>query len=344
MAFALIRTERLILRRPELSDAEAAYERRSLPEVAVYQDWEMPYTRERAEASTARAVEMGGPQVDRTWNITVVDAEQPDRILGDLAVQLKWGGRTGYVGYTFHPDHWGKGYATEATRALIEYLFTDLGVSRIESDLDPRNPPSARVLEACGLQFEGLTRESFWVGEECSDDMLYGMTRADWEAWRGRPRHRPDQVSLVPVTEENVAAVAALTTHKSQERFVAPMGVSFKDALVPGTEDGVPVVPWYRAIEADGEIVGFVMVAEPTPARPNPYLWRLLIDRMHQRRGVASAALDELEQTVRGQGATAIEVSWGEGPGSPGPFYRPRGYVPSGEIHDGETHAVKALR
>ncbi len=47
---------------------------------------------------------------------------------------------------------------------------------------------------------------------------------------------------------------------------------------------------------------------------------------------------------MRGQGATAIEVSWGEGPGSPGPFYRPRGYVPSGEIHDGETHAVKALR
>lgn len=200
------------------------------------------------------------------------------------------------------------------------------------------------MLEACGLLFEGLTRESFWVGEECSDDMLYGMTRADWETWRSRPRHRPGQVSLVPVTEDNIAKVAALTTHKSQEQFVAPMGASFKDALVPGTEDGVPLAPWYRAIEADGEVVGFVMLAEPTSARANPYLWRLLIDRMHQRRGVASAALDELEQSLRDQGASAIEVSWAEGPGSPAPFYLARGYVPSGEIHDDEIHAVKALR
>lgn len=343
MRFEPIRTERLILRTPVAADADAAYQRRSLEEVARYQDWEMPYTRERAQASTARAAEMGGPADGKVWTITVVDAAAPERILGDLAVELRWGGRVGYFGYTFHPDHWGQGYATEASRALVRYLFDDLGVTRIESSLHPDNPPSARVLEACGLVFEGLTRQSFWVGDECSDDMLYGMTRADWDTWIGRPRHRPAEVRLVPVTPDNRRDVAALVTHKSQERFVSPMLGNFRDALVPPVVNGATLIPWFRAIEADGEIAGFVMAAEATEAHPNPYLWRFLVDRMHQRRGIGSAALDAFEQWCRDQGTSKIEVSWVEGPGSPAPMYRSRGYEPTGHIDDGETHAIKQL-
>jgi len=308
VGFEPIRTERLILRPPRLSDAEAAYERRSLPEVARYQDWEMPYTRERAENSVAKDAAMDWPADGGGWNLTVVDAEEPDRILGDVYVGIKWGGRCGSLGYTFHPDYWGHGYATEAAQAVVEYLFTDLGVSRVESSLHPSNVASARVLEACGLIFEGMTRQSFWVGDECSDDMLYGMTRADWEAWRNRPRHRPDTVELLPVTADNRLAVGRLVTHKSQERFVSTMLGNFRDALVPPLLDGVALVPWYRAIVADGDIVGFLMAAEMTEAHANPYLWRLLVDRMHQRRGIGSAALDLFEQRCIDRGAKAIEV------------------------------------
>lgn len=343
MPFEPIRTERLILRRPVLADAEAAYQRRNLPEVARYQDWPLPYTREQAVASTAAGAAMDGPAVGEGWTITVVDAEAPKVILGDLYVELRWGGRTGYVGFTFHPDHWGKGYATEAARALVRHLFLDLGVHRVEATLHPDNVASARVLEACGLVFEGQTRESFWVGEECSDDRLYGVARPGWEAWRDRPRHRPEHVELAPVTADNCRAVAALVTHKSQERFVSPMLGSFRDALAPETLDGARLVPWPRAIVADGEVAGFLMAAEMTEAHPNPYLWRFLVDRIHQGRGVGSAALDLFEQRCRDQGATAIEVSWVEGPGSPSRMYRARGYEPSGKIEDGETHAVKRL-
>jgi RimJ/RimL family protein N-acetyltransferase len=343
VAFEPIRTERLILRPPRLSDADAAYERRSLAEVARFQDWEMPYTRERAEASMARSAAMDGPVEGAGWTVTVVDAEAPERILGDVVVELRWGGRTGYFGYTFHPDHWGQGYATEAAQALVHHLFTKVGVSRVESSLHPENAPSARVLEACGLTFEGRTRQSFWVGDECSDDVLYGMLRADWEAWCKRPRQRPDRVVLVPVTAENGVTVGRLATDKSQERFVTPMCGSFRDALLPPVHMGLPLVPWFRAIEADGEIVGFIMAAEMTEAHENPYLWRLLIDRMHQRRGIGSAALDLFEAWCAGRGATSIEVSWVEGPGSPAPMYGARGYVPSGKIEEGETHAIKQL-
>ncbi|MEO6123223.1 MAG: GNAT family N-acetyltransferase [Ilumatobacteraceae bacterium] len=343
MKFEPIRTERLVLRPPRLNDAEAAYQRRSLAEVARYQDWEMPYTRERAERSMARVAAMVGPVPGAGWTITVVDADAPERIVGDLAVELRWEGRVGYFGYTFHPDHWGRGYATEAAQALAHYLFVEVGVSRIESSLHPDNVASARVMEACGLTFEGHTRESFWVGDECSDDMLYGMTRADWDAWCARPRHRPSRVELAPITADNRRTVGDLVTHKSQERFVSTMLGNFRDALVPPLFDGATVVPWYRAIEADGETVGFILAAEVNDNHPNPYLWRLLIDRIHQRRGIGSAALDQFERWCLDQGATAVDVSWREGPGSPAPMYRARGYQPTGEITDGEIHAVKQL-
>ena len=118
---------------------------------------------------------------------------------------------------------------------------------------------------------------------------------------------------------------------------------NFRDALVPPLLNDVALVPWFRAIEADGDIAGFIMAAEMTEAHPNPYLWRLLIDRMHQRRGIGAAALDLFEQRCVDEGATAIEVSWVEGPGSPAPMYQARGYEPSGETEYGETHAVKRL-
>lgn len=343
MVFQPIRTERLLLRPIEPGDAHALAERRNLPQVARYQDWELPYTLERAEQAVSRLAEMDGPEDGSGWSLTVTDAARPDRIMGDVFIGIKWEGRTAEVGYTFHPDFWGRGYATEATEATIEWLFNQFGVSRIEASAHPDNPSSHRVMEACGLVFEGLTRQSFWVGQECSDDILYGMTKADWEAWNNRSRHRPERVELVPVTTDNRRTVAKLATHKSQERFVATMAINFCDALVPPVYDGRQTVPWYRAIEADGEIVGFIMATEVNDDFPQPYLWRFLIDRMHQRRGVGSAALDLFEQQCRHEGATVVEVSWAEGPGSPAPMYLARGYEPSGEIEDGEVHAVKAL-
>ncbi len=342
VTFEPIRTERLILRPPFLSDAEAAFIRRNLPEVARYQDWELPYSRARAEQKTAAGVALDGPTDGTWWSLTVVKAANPEQILGDLAVEISWGGRSAAIGYTFHPDHWGQGYATEAAQALIHYLFTDVGVSRVAATLHPDNPASARVLEACGMTFEGLTRQSFWVGDDCSDDMLYGMTRSDWDAWCNRSRRRPAVVNFVPVTADNSEAVGNLATHKSQERFVSPMLRNFRDALAPPRRDDAQLVPWYRAIEADGDIVGFLMATEVTATR-NPYLWRFLVDRMHQRRGIGSAALNLFEDRCREQGATAIEVNWREGLGSPAPMFRARRYVPSGRIDDGEIHAVKQL-
>ncbi len=207
----------------------------------------------------------------------------------------------------------------------------------------PTTTASARLLEQLGFEFEGRTKRSFWVGDENTDDALYGLVRDDYEAWRSRPTSAPDTVRLVEIRPETEPTVSRLVTHKSQERFVSPNIRSFAHALFPEVVDGAPVVPWFRAVEADGELVGFVMLAEITEAHPEPYLWRLMVDRRHQRRRIGDRVLDLVIDQCRDWGASTLVVSWEEGVGGPRPFYERRGFVPTGRIVDGETEARLVL-
>jgi RimJ/RimL family protein N-acetyltransferase len=340
--FKPIRTERLLIRPFRLDDVGAVHAWRNDPEVAKYQDWLMPYPMEKAERIVSELSQMEGPKNKEWWMAVIADPDT-DEQLGELGAHLTWEGRSAEVGYTLAKRHWGKGYAVEALSALVRYLFEDLGVTRQYGMLHPDNSASAMVLERTGFIFEGHTKSSFWVGDEVSDDWIYGLIRPDWEKWCDRKRQPPQRVELIEVTTENERTVARLSTHKTQESFVAPMLASFTDALFPEVVDGAPVVPWMRAIVADDEIVGFVMLALRTEHHPEPYLWRLLIDRLHQRRGIGGRVLDLIAAECLGMGDKTLITSWGEGKGSPRPFYLSNGFEPTGRIVDGETEGRKKL-
>lgn len=342
MAFTPIHTERLLLRPMRVSDADALSARRSDPRVAQYQDWNAPYSIESARESVAEGLDLDGPTRSEWWMLTIADRADTD-VLGDLVVHLTDDGHTAEIGYTLAHEAWGHGYAVEAAAALVDVLFRVHDVTRIEGRLHPENHASAMVLERLGMLFEGHLRLSYWLDGENSDDWVYAMTRADWQAWRGRARHRPDAVELVEIERADLDDVLALSTHRSQERFVWSVARSLADALVPPTVHGERVVPWYRAVRADDNIVGFVMVAlSPTLTRP-PLLWRLLVDRMHQRRGIGGAVIDLVVDECRSWGAESLLVSWIPGKGSPEPMYLARGFVPTGNIDDGEIEARLTL-
>jgi GNAT superfamily N-acetyltransferase len=165
------------------------------------------------------------------------------------------------------------------------------------------------------------------------------MTRADWDAWRHRPTGRPELVRLVEIDSDSMPAVRLLAPHKSQERYVASVSISFGDALFPEIVDGAPVAHWLRAIEADGELVGFVMLSLTTETHAEPYLWRLLIDRRHQRRGIGTVVLDLLVDQCRQWGDRTLIVSWVPGKGSPEAWYLRYGFEPTGVVIDGEIEA-----
>lgn len=90
--------------------------------------------------------------------------------------------RRAEIGYHLAPEAQGKGYMREALHCFIDHLLDDRGLRRLEAEIDPRNVPSARVLERIGFQREGLLRERWCVGGELSDSALYGLLAGDRSA------------------------------------------------------------------------------------------------------------------------------------------------------------------
>jgi diamine N-acetyltransferase len=142
-------------------------------------------------------------------------------------------------------------------------------------------------------------------------------------------------VRLEPITEQNVKAVFDLAVAPGQEGFVAPNAWSLAQAVAEAA------IAWPRAVLDDDAVVGFLMLEiDPDEEDGRPYwLWRLMIGAEFQRRGYGTAAVRLACEEVRRRGGTEIYTSWVPGPGSPGPFYERLGFVPTGEIDDGEIVA-----
>ena len=214
---------------------------------------------------------MDGPTDDEWWMATIVERDG-DTIVGDLAVHQSWQGRAVEIGYSLHPDHWGRGYASEAAAGLVDALI-ERGVRRLSAMTHPDNVASIRVLERIGFEFEGRTIGSWFEGDgpeaEASDDLLFGMTADGRARWLARPTTPPTDVTLVEIDEATNRAVGRLATHYSQRRLVAPVGVSYGNALFTPTIDGEQVTPWLRAIAItdEGDETGTGRVRHVGPRR-----------------------------------------------------------------------------
>jgi diamine N-acetyltransferase len=144
------------------------------------------------------------------------------------------------------------------------------------------------------------------------------------------------RVTLREITSETVISVVRLAVGPDQQGFVAPNATSLAQALFSDEA-------WYRAVYADDELVGFVMLSDETlkadpPAEPNIGLWRLMIDHRHQRRGIGREVMRLVLDHVRSRpGVHHFYTSYVDEPGGPGPFYLGLGFAPNGEIDDGEV-------
>jgi ribosomal-protein-alanine N-acetyltransferase len=84
------------------------------------------------------------------------------------------------IGYAFAPWHWNKGYATEATRMLIDHLFTNTDVERVEARCKMLNTASARVMEKSGMTYEGTLRSHTLYNGVYYDMKFYSILRSEW--------------------------------------------------------------------------------------------------------------------------------------------------------------------
>jgi GNAT superfamily N-acetyltransferase len=153
-------------------------------------------------------------------------------------------------------------------------------------------------------------------------------------------------VDLRELTDANRDEVIGLRLAPGQGRFVSSVADSLKEA-----EENLEASPWYRAVYAGDEPVGFVMLSWNCVPRPPDiigpwFLWKLLIDRDHQRCGYGREAVRLVADLVRAEGGEELLTSYvAEGEGGPGPFYARLGFVPTGATDpDGEIIMRLTLR
>lgn len=174
------RTERLLLREFSLDDwpAVLAYHRdprylRFYPDehgtepevrklVRMFVDWQAEAPRQRFQ-----------------WAVVLPG---DGRIVGNCGVRMRSAeeGEADIV-FELHPDHWGKGYATELARALLCFGFNGLGLRRVSAQCVAENEASAHVLDKVGMRREGRLERHFRMKGRWWDTLLYGILRSEWE-------------------------------------------------------------------------------------------------------------------------------------------------------------------
>lgn len=92
------------------------------------------------------------------------------------------------IGYDLHRAYWGKGYVTEAARAVVRWCFENLSLHRIQADCTDGNHGSERVLEKLGFTYEGLWRENTFEHGQFVSLRQYGLLRREYEQHNGLER------------------------------------------------------------------------------------------------------------------------------------------------------------
>ena len=176
-----IETERLLLRRFVMSDANEIFrEWASYPSVTEYLSWE--YHKSISETKTfLMSVISGYEDSDKyCWGI---ELKESGILIGSISAYItSEKTRAASMGYCLGERFWNCGYATEALRAVIDYMFYDVNINRVEACHSVNNPASGRVMEKAGMLKEGKIRHEYMTGKgELQDVYLYGLVKEDYE-------------------------------------------------------------------------------------------------------------------------------------------------------------------
>ena len=117
------------------------------------------------------------------YQLAIVERADPGRVIGNCGVRRKEPGSTlGNIGAELAPEFWGRGYATEALRAIIAFAFHELRLHRVWSTSIAGNRGAAGVVEKLGLKLEGRLREQELIRGEWHDVLLHGLLEREWRA------------------------------------------------------------------------------------------------------------------------------------------------------------------
>ncbi len=175
-----LETERLFLRAFTWDDLDALFAYQSRPDVTRYLMWG---PRSHEEVRAALELKIASTAIAREGDFLALAAvrKQTQELIGDVI--LGWASEEhglGEIGYIVHPDHAGRGYATEAVRPLLRMAFEELHLHRVIGRLEARNAASARVLEKLGMRREAHLVENEYLKGEWQSELVYAILDREW--------------------------------------------------------------------------------------------------------------------------------------------------------------------
>jgi RimJ/RimL family protein N-acetyltransferase len=171
-----LRTERLLIREFEEGDLEALHELRTREESVRWINEDPPSLAEDRARLERRMTKL---RFALTGDALGFAAVAGGTLIADVSLSLLSAEHhQGELGFIAHPDHWGRGYATEAAAAVLELGFETFELHRIIGRLEARNAASARVLEKLGMRREAHLVENELVKGEWQSELVYAALRA----------------------------------------------------------------------------------------------------------------------------------------------------------------------
>jgi ribosomal-protein-alanine N-acetyltransferase len=177
----ILETERLILRKMALDDAEAVFAYASDPEVSRYTLWEAHRSIEDSRAFLELEVSKRESGGEPDWGIVY---KGDHRLVGTCGI-ISWEPQhaRAEIGYALSREYWGRGLMPEAARAMIRFGFERMSLNRIEARCIAENAASTRVMEKAGMTYEGTLRQRELIKGAYRDIEVYAVLR---EELRGR--------------------------------------------------------------------------------------------------------------------------------------------------------------
>jgi RimJ/RimL family protein N-acetyltransferase len=190
-----LETERLILRRFTTADVDNLVGLDADPEVMHFVTGGIPTTRDEIEQEYLPDFLAYYEQYEG-YGFWAVIEKRSGAFLGWFHLRPREDDAPdeAELGYRLHKSAWGKGYATEGSRALIRKAFTDLGAQRVTAETMVVHTASRRVMEKAGLTLVRVFHQPWPYPIEGDEfgDVEYALSRAEWE------RQQPDADSELP--------------------------------------------------------------------------------------------------------------------------------------------------
>ncbi|WKA54665.1 GNAT family N-acetyltransferase [Planococcus shixiaomingii] len=176
--FPVLETERLILRKLTLADAEDMFEYASEPMVSRFVPWEVHKSVEDTKAFLAFLTESYGKKRKLTW---AIELKSEGKMIGTIDF-INWLPKRhkAELAYILSHNYWGSGLILEAAKSLLDYGFQKMELNKVEAPIMLDNFQSQRVVEKLGMQREGVARQHMIINGEFVDLAMYSILKREY--------------------------------------------------------------------------------------------------------------------------------------------------------------------